>query len=356
MSLFGKRDLVKPSFFNKIFKTLPKENFIIELQNLLDDNSNDFTAIARNAVSDLKEKYKISSTDFEREREYFLRQYIQQCIYDKHLSDYEKKQLEYLDELLGLDKKLLWKQIREEGEAIYREKVKSVIIDDKITGEEQKELDLLQKEFDLSDYDSGRIRSSEVNDKIQKYVDELLSQRRVSPDDEKRLNDMIKNTHANVGFLADELEKFKTLWKIENGELEPIPSPIALQKNENLFYSARIDWYEERSRTTYVSYSGLTYRFRITKGLSFRVGGIAPSRQTEQYMKLIDSGTVFFTNKRIIFTGDHGNKTIPLSKILDITPFSNGIEIGKDTGKKPFFECADPELMGLYIVRLLNDL
>ena len=64
------------------------------------------------------------------------------------------------------ENKSTWKQIREEGEAIYRDKVKSVIFDDKITGEEQEELDSLQKEFDISDYDSGRIRSSEVNEKI----------------------------------------------------------------------------------------------------------------------------------------------------------------------------------------------
>lgn len=355
MGIFGKRDLVKPSFFHKIFRILPKEDFIIELQNLLDNNSNDLTAITKSTVSELKAKYKISPVDFKREREYFLKQYIQHCIYDKHLSDNEKNQLEYLNDLLDLDKNLLWKQIREEGEAIYRDKVKSVIFDDKITGEEQEELDSLQKEFDISDYDSGRIRSSEVNEKIQKYVDELISQRRVSPDEEKKLNDMIKDMRANVSFLADGLEKFKNFWKIENGELEPIPSPVALQKNESLYYSARIRWYEERSRTTYVSYSGLTYRFRIAKGLSFRVGGIAPSRQTEEYMKLIDSGTAFFTNKRIIFVGEHGNKTISLSKILDIIPFSNGIEIGKDAGKKPFFRCSDPELMGIFIARLLRD-
>ena len=74
-----------------------------------------------------------------------------------------------------------------------------------------------------------------------------------------------------------------------------------------------------------------------------------------EHYKLIDSGEVFFTNKRIIFMGSHGNKNIPLTKILDITPFSNGIEIGKDTGKKPFFECSDSEEMGIMLARLLKD-
>ncbi|MBR5965037.1 MAG: hypothetical protein IK015_02825 [Treponema sp.] len=355
MGVFGKRDLVKLSFFHKIFKTLPKRNFIIELQNLLDDNSNDLTAVSKDMISELKEKYKISSKDFEREREYFLKQYIQHCLYDKRLSDNEKKQLEHLNDLLDLDRNLLWKQIREEGQVIYRDKMRAVIDDDKISDSEQLELDSLQKEFNLSDSDCVQIRSSEVQDKVQQFVNQLVSKRRMSPDDEKQLKEMIAGMKVNAVFSDDGLERFKKLWKIENGELDSISSPITLQKNENLFYSTHVEWYEERTKTRYVSYAGPTINYKIMKGLSLRAGRIAPIRYAEECIKLIDSGTAFFTNKRIIFTGTHGNKTILLSNILDITPFSDGIEIGKNSGKKPFFKCSDPELTGIFIARLLRD-
>ena len=48
-------------------------------------------------------------------------------------------------------------------------------------------------------------------------------------------------------------------------------------------------------------------------------------------------------------------KQIPYSKILAFTPFADGIEIDKDTGKKPFFKYEDSELMGIYLARLLKD-
>ena len=53
--------------------------------------------------------------------------------------------------------------------------------------------------------------------------------------------------------------------------------------------------------------------------------------------------------------GEHGNKLIPYSKIFSFTPFADGIEIDKETGKKPFLKSEDPELMGIYLARLLKD-
>ena len=177
----------------------------------------------------------------------------------------------------------------------------------------------------------------------------------MSPAEEKQLNEMVKGLNVVVSYNNDGLFKLRKFWEIENGTLQPINSPINIQKTEQLYYSAKIEWYEERTKTTYVSYNGITTNFRITKGISLRSGMIAPERHTEEYMKLIDTGDVYFTNKRIIFVGEHGNKIIPFSKILYITPYSDGLEIGKDTGKKPFFKFHDVETMGIYLARLLKD-
>ena len=166
---------------------------------------------------------------------------------------------------------------------------------------------------------------------------------------------MLLGLHINATTSAYGIQKYRKYWDIENGELVPIESPINMQKNEHAYFSAQINWYEERTRTTTISYAGISSKFRICKGLYFKAGTIAPARNAEQYLKLIDKGTVFFTNKRIIFIGEHNNKTIPLSKVLSFTPYTNGIEIEKDTGKKPFFKFDDSELMGIYLARLLRD-
>lgn len=355
MAVYENQSLKKQSFFQKIFNILPKRNYIIELQNLLAQNENNLLAISPQDVESLKSKYKVSDCEFKLERETLLDIYISFCLRDSRLSDNEKALLSHLRDLLGIDDEYLSRRITEEGKLIYRNKVKCVIADDKLSDSEREELKELRDEFNLSDSDGRNIYSEESKIKIQAYVDSIIAKRRMSPDEEATLNNMISGLNIEAHFTGDGLQKLRRFWDIENAELPIIDSPINLQKNENLYYSAKVAWYEERIQTLSVSYAGPTMNFRIAKGLSLRAGRLFPSRNTKEYMKLIDSGYVYFTNKRILFVGEKGNKAIPLQKVLFITPFTNGIEIGKDAGKKPFLKCSDSELMALYLTRLLKD-
>lgn len=355
MSIYEKKSLIAQSFFQKIFKKHPKQNFIIELENVLCDYENNLLSLNSEIIDSLKEKYNISSKDYMYEKEFLLNRFISYCLWDEHLSDEEKKQLSYLASLLDISEEKLKSKITEEGKIIYKKKVQFVISDDKIEDSEKEELDSLEKEFNISESDSTEILSNEVTSKIQSYVNSLLEKRRISPEEEKKLNEMIVGMHVNASFSGDGIARFRKYWDIENAELVPIETPINLQKSENLYFTAKIEWFEERTRTTSVSYGGISTKFKICKGVYLRGGSIAPTRNTEDYLKLIDKGDVYFTNKRIIFMGNHGNKQIPYSKILAFTPFANGIEIDKDTGRKPFFKYEDSELMGIYLAKLLKD-
>lgn len=355
MSVYEKKELTKQSFFQRVFGIHPKQNFIIELENLLSENEDNPLSIRKSNITSLKEKYKIKSKDFKYEREFLLNSYISKCLWDGHLSEEEKKQLLHLSELLDINDDYLNRKITEEGKIIYKKRVQLVISDDIIENSEKDELNSLQKEFNISEEDSTNILSSEVSSKIQTYVDSLLEKRRISPEEEKKLNEMLSGLNVTAKFTGDGIEKFRKYWDVENAELVPIESPINLQKSEVLYFSTKTDWYEERTRTTSISYGGLGTKFKICKGVYLRAGSIAPSRITEGYLKLIDSGKLYFTNKRLIFMGEHGNKLIPYSKIFSFTPFADGIEIDKETGKKPFLKSEDPELMGIYLARLLKD-
>lgn len=355
MSVYEKKNLVEQSFFQKLFKKQPKQNFLIELENVLCDYENNLLSLDSGIVNSLKEKYKISPKDYKYEKEFLLNSFISYCLWDEHLSDEEKTQLSYLAKLLNISEEYLKNKITEEGKIIYKKKVQLVISDDRIEDSEKEELDSLEKEFNIPESDSTEILSNEVSSKIQTYVNSLLEKRRISPEEEKKLNEMISGMHVTANFTGDGISRFRKYWDIENAELVPIEAPINLQKSENLYFKAKIEWFEERTRTTTVSYGGISTRFRICKGVYLRGGSIAPMRNTEEYLKLIDNGDIYFTNKRIIFMGQHGNKQIPYSKILAFTPFADGIEIDKDTGKKPFFKYEDSELMGIYLARLLKD-
>jgi hypothetical protein len=60
---------------------------------------------------------------------------------------------------------------------------------------------------------------------------------------------------------------------------------------------------------------------------------VAPVKQEQ--LTQIDSGKIYFTNKRVIFDGGRANKTIKLSALIGIEPYTDGIGLEKATGKSP---------------------
>ena len=54
--------------------------------------------------------------------------------------------------------------------------------------------------------------------------------------------------------------------------------------------------------------------------------------------------------------GEKGNKTIRINTILDITPYSNGVDIQKDAGKSPFLDFKDNiDVFSMILVRLMAE-
>ena len=98
----------------------------------------------------------------------------------------------------------------------------------------------------------------------------------------------------------------------------------------------RVDWLEEKSVTTSINYSG--YRYRTGDKLSYTFGTLNLIKNTTEYFKPIDRGTLYITNKRVIFVGTEKreNRTVDLDNILEFSIFRDGILIGKANGKKPF--------------------
>ena len=94
MSIFEKKNLKPQNVFQNLFKTLPKKNFPIELENYLSDYENSLESVAGNKTKELASKYKINlEKDFVKERKGMLQKYFcakeESCSYSeiKHLAN-----------------------------------------------------------------------------------------------------------------------------------------------------------------------------------------------------------------------------------------------------------------------------
>jgi len=415
--LFPKQPLIRPTVFQRLFKIPVKENFIREINNLFSDNETDFTKITQSEIHSLVIKYKIKNIGkYENYFKNFFTNILTSILSDEVLSDQELKSLKHIKDLLnipenfvteGIEKStqeifkkyanrtisdgiiteeeklslekrrqdlklsketsdaILQKEIDENGKEIYRNNVKWSINDGELTSEEKDNLKRIRETLGLTESTADSIYSEEASKIYQRYVDNIVADERISPDEEKQLNELKEKLDLDTINIWDYasrklFDKYKLFWLIENGDVPTISASINIQKSEKMYFQTNITWHELRKEYIRTTYSGVTYTsgnlFGI-KGLKYRNGSITPHRISEDVLKPIDTGMMYLTNKRIIFTGTKGNKTINLSKVLSYEVYSDGIQINKDSGKSPFFQFSnDIDLMAVFLSRALSDI
>jgi len=123
-----------------------------------------------------------------------------------------------------------------------------------------------------------------------------------------------------------------------NLRFQGVDSPVTPQKNEEIkFVLPNISLLESRSvRTGKAIYGGPT--FRVTKGVSFRLGGASGSSTSYDELKTIDNGILTFTNQRIVFSGRMRTVGIQLREIIAVEPYSSlsyeGLSIQRENYSK----------------------
>jgi hypothetical protein len=192
---------------------------------------------------------------------------------------------------------------------------------------------------------------------MQRATARAVADRRLSPDEAKELAALAKNLGVTVDSPAlHHLERCRLLWQIENAALPQVSVGINLQRNERCFALRQANWHELRVTSRRVQYAGPAVSFRIMKGLYFRAGDLAVKSIANEALKLLDTGTAYVTNKRVVFMGTKRNTSIRLSSILDFTCHANGIALQKASGRSPFLEFSnDVEVFGLILQRVLRD-
>ena len=122
--------------------------------------------------------------------------------------------------------------------------------------------------------------------------------------------------------------------------LPTVPAPIALERGESCYFYAPVQYHEMRTVTTRVNYSGVTSRVRIMKGTYLRAGSFVPNRITAENIVRLDTGTLYFTNNRLIFMGKKRNLTLTRKTVLAVNPYRDAIEVEKTAGRSPIFRPA----------------
>lgn len=141
------------------------------------------------------------------------------------------------------------------------------------------------------------------------------------------------------------IEQSKMLKQLQQGIMPQtnIYAPILLGKDEVVLwcYSGVTMWQEKVKKEMVGSHSG--FSFRIVKGVNYRTGGFKGHPVEHSYMDNVGTGSLYITNKHIIFHSSERSVKIPYKKIIGLNPYQDGMGVQQDgaNAKKLVFQGFD---------------
>jgi hypothetical protein len=136
--------------------------------------------------------------------------------------------------------------------------------------------------------------------------------------------------------LTNRIAKALTLTKLNKGEVPtdifPIPDnlPFLIQKSETIVWI--FDGVSVSERTTQVHYQGSSsgVSIRIMRGVYYRTGAFKGHPVEVAKMKSMGRGILAFTTKHVLFVSNKTSLKIPISKLVAIQAYENGLQIQRD--------------------------
>lgn len=132
----------------------------------------------------------------------------------------------------------------------------------------------------------------------------------------------------------------------------PISVPVMLTKGEvALWVYDNVTMHQEKiQRETRGRTSG--YSFRICKGVTYRTGQFRGKPVEHSYLDRVGVGSLVITTKHIFFHCPTASVKIPYTKLVGVTPYSDGLEVHKEEAKpkRTIFQGFDP----WFVLNVLN--
>lgn len=188
-----------------------------------------------------------------------------------------------------------------------------------------------------------------LNQAAENYMKDGL----LTDDEEKRIDDYIymlglstSNLPAKYqGSEISRIEQSKMLKQLQKGVIPQtnIAAPILLGRDETVLwcYDGVTMWQEKIKKEFVGGHSGFT--FRIVKGVNYRTGSFKGHPVEHSYMDNAGTGSLYITNKHIIFHSTERSIKIPYKKIIGLNPYQDGMGVQQDgaNAKKLVFQGFD---------------
>jgi hypothetical protein len=175
---------------------------------------------------------------------------------------------------------------------------------------------------------------------LNKAATNFLANGILSDDEQQKIDNYVHYLSLPVNNLPvqyrnSEISKISQVSIIKNVQNGIIPNtaivaPVMLGKKESILWTYNdISLYQEKITKEWIGRSG-GFSFRVFKGVYYRTGQMKSHPVEHSSMEFQGNGSLYVTNKNLIFYSQMKSVKVPFNKIVGITPYSDGIEVHKD--------------------------
>lgn len=175
---------------------------------------------------------------------------------------------------------------------------------------------------------------------LNKAATNFMKNDTISDTDQQKIDDYVNYLQLPVNNLPvkyqnSQISRLGQVSILKNLQRGVFPSsgfsaPIMLGRGETIIWTYNgVTMYQEK---TVKEYGGRRsgWSFRVMKGVTYHTGGTKVRPIEHTYMDNKGIGTLFVTNKHLIFQGPTAAQKIPYSKMIGVTPYSDGIKVHRD--------------------------
>jgi hypothetical protein len=323
--------LKPPGLIARLLGRKPKENAFVEIKNLITHTP--IRDLDPQQVEQVLASYGIDDDEAEPQLRNLYQMVMRNVVRDGEVSDEEIEELSHLRHVFGLSDA----DVRDIEEAIiedaYRTQTRMAVGDSHLTDEEKRRLQVLASRLRISEDLAKSIREEEVAKVFERVFNATIVDRRLSVEEEKLLKDLAANLGVKMeldGATLKQLDRFRLLWRIEQGEMPTLESKLPLEPEENVHFAAPAKRYT--SKTTSGAGASGRKRVRLGRAVYWQLDKPALEADGGEQWEEVGSGTLSVTNHRLIFSDDGEPFSLPTKGMIRFTVYKDGIQVEMDDG------------------------
>lgn len=323
-------------------RTLPA-NAYVEIRNRV--ATTPVPSLRRSDVDEVLARYRIPRASARPRLLQLYAMVMRHAARNAEITEDELRELAHLRRVLGLTEDDVRGVERDLLEDSYRTQLRLAVGDSRFTDEEKHRIREVARRLRIPDALATAIREEEVRKVWDRVFDAAIVDRRLSEEEERYLADLAANLGVRVQLdraTQRQLDHFRLLWRIEQGELPTLTTDVPLAPGEPAHAVAR----GRRFLSTSPPRPDTGRRVKLGRVVHWELEQSAGVDDATRWRPQ-GEGTMVVTRARVLFAAGGAPEVIPMERIERFTVYRDAIVIEIERERDALFAIdGDAEIVG----------